>query len=165
MLLKKGESVSLSARIAAYLPAQQDSLGEKVANTPLTAMPFWDIERARVGKSRNVRVELIVNGESVDTALVAADGKLSDIRFTYKPVSSVWAALRIYPSSHSNPVFIKIDNKPIAVKSSAEWCIAALNQCWKMKEPAIRTAEKGAAQALYEKARKVYQEIAEKTEN
>ena len=69
--------------------------------------------------------------------------------------------MRIYPSSHSNPVFVKIDNKPIQEKKSAEWCLEALNKCWKTKEPNIRQEEKKAAETAYNDARQVYRNIIE----
>ncbi|KAA6439647.1 hypothetical protein FEM33_11495 [Dyadobacter flavalbus] len=157
--VKEGQNVHLTAKIAAYLPAEQDKTGEKTAQTPLTKMPYWDIERARIAKTRKVRVELVVNGEPVDKAEVEANGSVTDVRFSYKVNKSSWMALRIYPSSHSNPVFVKVNNKPVQDKKSAEWCLSALDQCWKMKEPHIRAEEKKSAEAAYESARKVYRDI------
>jgi hypothetical protein len=157
--LNNAQSVAITAKVVAYLPAKQDSIGEKIANTPIDITPFWDIERSRIDKSRKVRVELIVNGEAVDTTEITANGEVSDIKFNYKINKSGWVALRIFPSSHSNPVFVTVDNKPVIEKKSAEWCLATLNQCWKMKEPNIRVEEKKAAEEAYEKARNVYRKI------
>ncbi|WP_169720084.1 CehA/McbA family metallohydrolase [Dyadobacter alkalitolerans] len=157
--IKRNEVISISANVAAYLPEKQDAAGEAIAKTSIILMPYWDIERARIEKSRKVRVELVVNGEAVDTTEINADGTVNNVKFSYKPVKSGWAAVRVFPSSHSNPVFIKVDNKPVIEKKSAEWCLATLNQCWKMKEPNIRAEEKKAAEAAYEEARKKYQAI------
>ncbi|KAA0990654.1 CehA/McbA family metallohydrolase [Dyadobacter aurulentus] len=159
--LKKGEEIAITAQIAAYLPVHQDSIGEVIAKTPLEVRPFWDIERARIQKSRNVRVELIVNGVVVDTTEVAADGEIRNVKFAHKLEKSAWVALRIFPSSHSNPVFVEVDDKPIAEKKSAEWCLAALEQCWKMKEPNIRKEEREPAKEVYDKARKIYKNLIE----
>ncbi len=68
-------------------------------------------------------------------------------------------ALRIYPSSHTNPVFVIVDGKPIHERKSAEWCLRAVNQCWKMKQGNIRVAEQAAAETAYDKARMVYDKI------
>lgn len=155
------QTVSVTAKIAAYLPEEQDEVGEKTAKLPLTEKPYWDIERARIEKSRNVRVELILNGVPVDTAVIAADGQVRDVKFSCQIVKSGWIALRVYASSHSNPVFVKIDNKAIDEKKSVEWCLAALDQCWKMKEPNIRAAEKKAAETAYGNARNVYRKLLE----
>jgi hypothetical protein len=159
--VKTNETINISANVAAYLPQKQDAAGEIIAKTSIILMPYWDIERARIEKSRKVRVELIVNGEAVDTTEINADGDVNNVKFTYKPVKSGWAAVRVFPSSHSNPIFINVDDKPVIEKKSAEWCLATLNQCWKMKEPNIRAEEKKAAEAAYEEARKKYQAIVE----
>ena len=48
---------------------------------------------------------------------------------------SSWLALRIYKSSHSNPIWAIVDKKPVrASKRSAEWCLKSVEQCWKQKE-------------------------------
>ena len=125
--------------------------------------PYWNIERARIGTTRKVRVELIVNGEAVDTAEIVANGKLQDIKFNYPIKQSSWVALRVYPSSHTNPIFLILDGKPIHKRNSAEWCRHAVDQCWKMKQANIRSQERPAAQAAYDKARKVYDKIIQKS--
>jgi hypothetical protein len=157
--LSRAETVAVTAKVAAYLPASQDTIGERIAKTPIIFMPYWDIERARIEKSRKVRVELIVNGEPVDTTEVAANGEVNNVKFSYQLKKSGWVALRIFPSSHSNPVFVTVNHQKIDEKKSAEWCLAALEQCWKMKEPNIRVEEKKAAEAAYHSARKVYQTL------
>ncbi len=40
--------------------------------------PYWDIERARIGRSREVPVEVIVNGERAAVQNLTADGKDPD---------------------------------------------------------------------------------------
>jgi hypothetical protein len=150
------KNIKISAKLVAYLPETQDSLGALIAKRPLTEKPYWDIERARTGISRKVPVELIVNGVPVDTAMIEADGKVKDVSFSYPISGSCWAALRVYPSSHSNPIFIEVSAKQINEKKSAEWCLAALEQCWKMKEVNIRPDERKAASEAYDKARNVY---------
>jgi len=161
LLLNEKQKLSISAKVASYLPEQQDEAGELISKKPVTEMPYWDIERARIEKTRKVRVELIVNGMPVDTLEVNADGEVKDVQFSYLMARSGWMALRIYPSSHSNPVFVQVNNKPVQEKQSAEWCLEALNQCWKMKEPNIRATEKAAAEIAYEDARRIYKKIIE----
>jgi hypothetical protein len=69
-------------------------------------------------------------------------------------------ALRIFPSSHTNPVFVEIDGKPIrASRKSAQWCRKAVDVCWEHKQGRTRTAEKAAAAAAYDHARKEYERI------
>ena len=43
--------------------------------------PYWDIERARIGDTREVAVELIVNGYPVAKQSLVADGALRDLTF------------------------------------------------------------------------------------
>ena len=100
------QTVKITAKVAANLPEQQDQAGAAIAQSALTEQPYWNIERARIGTTRKVRVELIVNGFSVDTTEITADGKLNDVTFNYPVNHSSWVALRVYPSSHTNPVFI-----------------------------------------------------------
>ncbi len=116
-------------------------------------------EKARIGTTKKVRVELIVNGESVDTIEVTADGKWKDVSFKYSIENSSWAALRIFPSSHTNPVFVIVEGKPIHVLKSAEWCRKSVDQCWKMKQSNIRLPERPFAEAAYNEARKIYDKI------
>jgi hypothetical protein len=153
------QTVSVTAKVAAFLPLEQDEVGLKTAGTAITEKPYWDIERARIGKTRDIGVELILNGTAVDTVLIAADGQVRDVKFSYMVAKTGWMALRVYGSSHSNPVFIKVDNKAIDEKKSVEWCLAALDQCWKVKEPNIRADEKKAAETAYDNARKVYRNL------
>ncbi|HYJ64370.1 MAG TPA: hypothetical protein VEV62_11540, partial [Parafilimonas sp.] len=153
------ENVKITAQTAAFLPAQQTEEGEAIAYRGMAEQPYWNIERARIGKSRDVNIELIVNGESVDTTQITADGSLQNISFQYPIKKSSWIALRIYPSSHTNPIFIIKDEKPIHELKSAQWCRKAVDQCWMMKQGNIRPAERADAESTYNNARKIYDAI------
>ena len=73
-------------------------------------------------------------------------------------------ALRILPSSHTNPVFVLVGGKPIrASRQSAEWCLRAVDQCWSQKARKIAEREKAAAEAAYEHARQTYRRILAET--
>jgi hypothetical protein len=159
--LKSGQTITVTARIAAYLPEQQSEAGATFAHRKLTEQPYWHIERSRIGTTRKVGVELIVNGEPVDTTEVVADGKWNDVNFAYPVKHSSWVAVRIFPSSHTNPVFITVDGKPVRERQSVEWCRKAVDQCWKMKESRIRPEERSGAVAAYDFARKVYDKRAQ----
>lgn len=159
LALKQTGAVQIKARIAAYLPLKQDSASAAIAKSPLTEQPYWNIERARVGESRKVPVELVVNGKAVDTAEITADGKWNNISFSYPVTASCWMALRVYPSAHTNPVFVIVDGKPIHERRSAEWCRQAVDQCWKMKEGNIHADERSAAATVYDNARSIYDKI------
>ncbi|HET9486709.1 MAG TPA: CehA/McbA family metallohydrolase [Chryseosolibacter sp.] len=160
--LKGNKTITVKARVTANLPEHQDDEGAAIAERPLDEQPYWHIERARIGKSRKVKVEMIVNGESVASSDVVADGQWGDVSFSYPLKESSWVALRIFPSAHSNPVFVKVDGKPVQVLKSAKWCRAVVDKCWEMKKPNIRESERGAAEAAYRSAREVYDRIIER---
>jgi len=157
--VKSGDVVKIQAAVAANLPEHQDESGAAIAKSPWSEQPYWSIERARIGTSRKVPVELIVNGRPVDTAIIQADGSWKDISFNYTVSRSCWMALRILASSHTNPIFVLADGKPIHERKSAEWCRQAVDQCWKMKRGNIRPQELAAAEKAYEDARRVYDKI------
>ncbi len=156
--LASAQRVKVGARVAAYLPETQDEVGAFIAQLAPTVPPYWDLERARVGQTRAVKVELIVNGAAVDAKEIAADGKFVDVAFERDVAISSWVALRIYQSSHTNPIFVLVGDQPIrASKKSAEWCMKSVDRCWEMKRGAIREAERPAAEMAYTEARRVYE--------
>src|SRR5579862_539804 len=159
LFLDSAVNVKITANVAAYLDSEQTTDDEVISSKPLTEQPYWNTERARINKTRNVAVELIVNGESVDKTIVAADGTWRPLQFTYLPRQSCWIALRIYPAVHTNPIFVTIAHQTVNVKKSAEWCRQAVDQCWKIKEPLIRQPEKEAASAAYDRARAFYDRL------
>jgi hypothetical protein len=159
LLLRRPGTIKVSAKAVANLPAVQSEEGKRIAQSALTKQPYWHVERARLGSTRTVAVELIVNGVPVDTTIMTGDGKWSDIKFEYLINRSSWVALRILGSAHTNPVFVIVDNKPIAEKRSVEWCIQAVDQCWKTKQANIRSAERPAAKEAYDRARRTYEGI------
>ena len=121
--------------------------------------PYWDVERARITGTRYVPVELVVNGEAIAEKRLLAYGRIQDLVFEVPIAKSSWVALRIFPSSHTNPIFVIVDGKPIrASRRSAEWCLAAVTQCWTQKSVATRESEKDAARKAYDHARAVYKQ-------
>src|SRR5258705_531398 len=77
---------------------------------------------------------------------IEADGVERPLTFDYHIDRSSWVALRILPSSHTNPIFVLVNDKPIrASRQSAEWCLKAVDQCWSQKSSHIRLEERGEA--------------------
>jgi hypothetical protein len=151
------QSVKVSVRAAAYLDALPN---DEIRKREPDQKPYWDIERARVGNSREVPVEIVVNGKVAAAKTIVADGQLRDVAFDVSIDRSSWIAARILPSSHSNPIFVIVGGKPVrASRRSAEWCLTAVNQCWTQKASAIRPADRAAARAAYDHAREVYQRL------
>ena len=155
--LDGAQTVRLEAKVAARL---EDTPREEIRSRQYSAKPYWDLERARIGNTREVPVELIVNGYPVAQQKIIADGQLKNLTFTTRVERSSWVALRILPSSHSNPFFVLVDGKPIrASRRSAEWCLKGVDQCWSQKDRFIKSGEKEQAKADYEHARQAYRKI------
>ena len=144
-------SVRVTARVAAYLDAEPIAQARAIHDRSLGEKPYWDIERARIGKTRKVPVELIVNGLPAARREIEANGAIGDISFDVPVKKSCWIALRVLPSAHTNPIFVLVGDKPIrASKKSAEWCLKSVNQCWSQKERAIRASEKDEAKKAFD---------------
>jgi hypothetical protein len=147
-------TVAVTLTAAAYLPVKPN---EAIRGLPYDQKPYWDVERARIGDTRDVPVEIVVNGKVAGRQTIAADGKLHELKFDVPLKESSWVAARVLPSAHTNPVFAIVGGKPIrASRASAEWCLNAVNQCWTQKAPRIRPSELAEAKQAYDHAREVY---------
>jgi hypothetical protein len=152
--------------VAAMLPEQRDALGEAIAARRLDEKPYWHLERARIAGSRQVPVELVMNGEVVARSEIVADGQPKEVQFEVDVQQSSWLAVRVLPSLHSNPIFIEVAGDPIrASRRSAEWCRDAVAVCWEQKRKQIRPEEVGDAKAAYDQAREIYAKIAEEAKS
>jgi hypothetical protein len=152
--LARAGRVRATVRVAAWLAEEPDP---EVRGRSMQQEPYWDIERARIGDTRKVPVEVVVNGEPVARQEVIADGQIRDLVFGVAVERSSWVALRIPASSHTNPIFIIVGDKPIrASRRSAAWCLRGVDRCWSQKEQFIAAGEKNGAAADYEHARQVY---------
>ena len=151
---------TIRCTVSAMLPEQQDSLGKQIAGRRLDEKPYWHLERSRIGDSRRVPVELVVNGHAVATKEIVADGSLQEIEFEVEFDQSSWVAVRILPSMHSNPIFVRKNGQPIrASQKSAQWCIDAVDVCWQQKRKRIRQEELNDAKSAYDKAKEIYVQI------
>ena len=129
----------------------------EIHNLPADQQPYWHIERARIGDTREVPVELIVNGQAAARKTLLADGNVRDISFDVPIEKSSWIAIRILGSSHTNPIFVVVAGKPIrASRDSAEWCLTAVNQCWTQKATKTSKVDLPDAIKAYDHARAVY---------
>ena len=150
-------AVTVKAKVAARLNEQADT---SMPNRPYSEKPYWDIERARIAGGREVPVEVVVNGKPVARQTIAADGQIRDLSFDVKIERSSWVAIRILPSSHTNPIWVTVDNQPVrASRQSAGWCLKAVDQCWSQKEKLIAASEQDDAKAAYGHARETYRRI------
>jgi hypothetical protein len=164
--LARPGKITVKANVAALLEARPTPQTESVRGRALDQKPYWDVERARVGSSRRVPVELVVNGKAVQKKEVLADGKEREVSFEVDIAQSSWVALRIFPSSHTNPVFVLVDGEPIrASKKSAEWCLKSVDRCWEQKKKRIRKSEQEQARTAFDRARKAYRAILAESKN
>ncbi len=128
-------------------------------NLKVDEKPYWHIERARQGDSRGVKVELLINGSPVASQIAAADGTQRPLTFDVNIERSCWVALRVLPSSHTNPFFVTVANKPVRVRRSIEWCLKGVERCWSQKERHIAAPEKADAVRAYDFARMEYRRL------
>ncbi|MBL9214160.1 MAG: CehA/McbA family metallohydrolase [Opitutaceae bacterium] len=180
--LERPATVRVRVKVAARLDpaAAEANLGWEIARsqTELTPPPsaltrtrkpayetrvrpyFWHLERARVAGTRRVPVEVVVNGQPVARREIEADGELRDLEFAVPVAYSSWVAVRILGSSHTNPVFVLVEGKPIrASRRSAQWCLDGVDAVWNRKERFYADTEKAAARQAYDHARAVYRRI------
>ncbi|MBW3598967.1 MAG: CehA/McbA family metallohydrolase [Planctomycetes bacterium] len=163
LAVDSGEKVSVKVDAAAFLNEEPESWnGRPIKDIRLDQKPYWHVERARIEGTRKVPVELIVNGQPVERKEIIADGEVNELTFEHTPERSSWIAVRIFPSSHTNPVFVEVDGKPIrASRRSAEWCAEAVDVCWSSKKGNTRESEREAAKAAYDHAKATYERIAQ----
>ena len=158
--LANPQSVTFSTSVSAMLDETQSESAKAIAQRRLDEKPYWHIERCRLGESRKVKVELIVNGEAVAEKEIVADGSVQNIDWEVGIEKSSWAAVRILPSVHTNPIFIEIGDQPVrANKKSAQWCRDAVDVCWNSKKSMIVKSEREAAKAAYDEAAEIYDAI------
>jgi len=155
--LSQPGTVHVTARVAARLDEKPDPA---LKNRPYDQKPYWHLERARIGATRTVPIEVIVNGYPVASQTLLAGGTIRNVAFDVKLERSSWVALRILPSSHTNPIFVVVADKPIrASKRSAEWCLKGVDQCWSQKQQFIKPNEMDDARLAYDHAREIYRKI------
>lgn len=106
-------------------------------------------------------VELIVNGQTVWSETVKADGQLHEISREVPIQKSSWIAVRQFPQLHTNPVNVIVGGRPIrASGSSARWCAEVIELLWKNRENSIALEERQAARAAFDRAGEIYRQIA-----
>jgi hypothetical protein len=154
------ELVRVTAKVCARLEPGVTASTRSIQHASPYDKPYWHLERARVGTTRKVPVELVMNGYPLKKVDIEADGLVHDVTFDIEVQHSSWLALRVYPSVHTNPIFVSVAGAPVrASKRSAEWCRRAVDVCWAQKSQRIRPNEQAAAAMAFDHARKVYDTI------
>src|SRR5438876_645201 len=101
-------TVQIKARVAALLEPKPTPETEKIRNAPsptrggssvatIDSKPYWHLEKARMGDTRKVPVEVVVNGFPVAKTEITADGTVQEVAFDVPLQQSSWVCLRIFP--------------------------------------------------------------------
>ena len=133
-----------------------------IQKLPYDQKPYWDVERARIGDTREVPVEIGREWQSgrrtADRSL--ADGNVHELKFDVPVSQSSWMAAGCCPRRIPIRSLSLVGGKPIrASRASAEWCLNAVNQCWTQKAPRIAVDQLGAARSAYDHAEEVYKKL------
>jgi hypothetical protein len=153
--------VVIEGLVAARLEPEPTPETEAIRSSPLS----WHLEHARIGDSRKVAVELVVNGLPVDRTAIVADGTPRPVKFKTRIGRSSWVALRIMPSAHTHPVFVAVAGRPVrASRRSAAWCRACVDKLWQVKSPLMRESDRAGASEAYDHARRAYDRIVKECE-
>lgn len=134
-----------------------------VAGARLTGdtVNYHDVTAAQPYAGGKRKVELVFNGLPVATREVPADDQMHEVAFSADIPRSGWVAVRQFPQMHTNPVNVIVADKPIrASRRSAQWCLACIEQLWRMREKNIAPAERDEARRAYEAAKEIYRRIA-----
>jgi hypothetical protein len=154
-------TVQVTVKAAAYLDSVPNPA---ISKLPYDKEPYWHIERARIGATRSVPVELVWNGRCIASENLLSDGSLQTLSFSVPIKESGWMALRILPSSHTNPIFVTVGGKSMKPSAtSAQWCLTAVDQCWSQKAAQVSGTEIAAARKAYEHARETYKMLVRHT--
>ena len=163
--LKQAGSVNIGAQIA-FSPETPIEV-EYGGRTPLKgARLIGDTINQHPAKPEDLYggkriIELIVNGRVKARKTIPADGKLHTIKFNQRVEKSSWIALRQFPQLHTNPVLIKVADKPIrASRESALWSIACTEQLWTVRARRFSKEERPIARKTYEQVIEMYRKIA-----
>jgi hypothetical protein len=148
---------------AAGAPPYEIGTGDGTLAIPAPRLVTFRVTAACLeapGTSR--KVELVVNGFPVSEVVLPADGKERTIEFEHEIRASAWAAVRMFPTAHTNPAFITVAGAPIRADArSARWCLQSVEQCWRAKAATYHESERRTAEADYATAREVFSRIFE----
>jgi len=160
---------TVDGKASGYGDAELQAPG-KVAVRALVAftsdMPLGSAKEAPLPKGNTRTVEVMVNGQAVETKIVPADGKPHPIEFDVTIARSSWVALRSFPQLHTNPVNVLVGGKPIRPsRESALWCVEVIKQLWRACGTKIAPGEREEAHKTFLHAIDIYRRIADEARN
>lgn len=155
--LSQSGTVHVKAEVA-FAPSTPVGIAYGTETTPLGRRMLGDTVNLHAPRSNKTiqrgerLVELVVNGQVVASQKVSADGQTHQIAFDIPVSRSSWVALRQFPQLHTNPVNVRIDDRPIrSSRKSAEWCQEVVRQLWDVRHKFIAESERAAARAAYDR--------------
>jgi hypothetical protein len=91
--------VDLSSAGTVHTSVRVSALLDTVPNPDIKTLsydkkPYWSIERARIGDSREVPLELVVNGKVIAQKKILADGNIRNVSFDLPIAQSSWVTMR-----------------------------------------------------------------------
>jgi len=143
--------------------------GAPNSSTAINEIPYWALERARVTGTREVDVDLVVNGFAVASQRIVADGSSHALTFTSVPIDcSSWVAVRVLGAAHTNAIVVEIDGQPVrSSKKSAQWCMDVIDRYLANKMPLLDAfpTEQEQAEAVAARAKRVFRDIYEEAKD
>jgi len=141
----------------AGMPLEAGTSGSELRLPEPATLEFTVQAAGRYDDGRPLTVELVVDGYPKERQEIPSDGTERKVVFSHRLERSGWAAVRVFPHAHTNPVFVEIGGQPIRANGhSAEWCLRGVEECWKSKQATYRADEQATAQADYDHAREVF---------
>jgi hypothetical protein len=162
-----GYAHALQFKVGGKAPGDKLSLGKpgRVEVTAKVAFgkeaPLGTSVGGNLPQGKTRLVEVIVNGQVAGKQEVPADDQEHDLRFEVPIERSSWVALRQFPQLHTNPVDVLVGDAPIrASRKSALWCIATIEQLWRVRNDKIAANERPEAEKTFQWAIERYRKIA-----
>lgn len=167
--LESEASLKIEASVA-FAPSTPVSFAQGTDPRPIGREIIGDTVNLHGSRSEEMEeggkrvVELVVNGEVVESREVLADGKIHTLNFSLHVDKSSWVCIRQFPQLHSNPVTVIVGGKPIRCSSrSARWCAEMTKRLWENRKNAIVDSERSDAKIAFDHAIAVLESIAEES--
>lgn len=169
LVVEQPQAIKVSAKVS-FAPATPESIAHGTRLGVVNKRWTGDTVTLHGARSYNWvaggsrQIELIVNGQVIETKQVAADGEEHQIEFTVQIEQSSWIAVRCFPQLHSNPIEVLVGGKPIrASAQSARWCEETIHQLWRMRSQNISVHERADAEAAFQRAISRFRKIADES--
>ena len=144
-----------------------DAAGKVTVKTKVAIasnQPLGTADGGQIPQGKMRKIEIIVNGQVVDSKDILADDQAHDLEFSIPIAKSSWVAVRHFPSLHTNPVNVLVAGKPIrASKQSVQWCLGVIDRLWTARNATIADGERADAEKTFQKAIEIYRKMLEET--